>query len=100
MVPQTHITPMAAEARMDQPSTAAIIITTATGMTTHTTMVNALFITTVLSMVMATGHMLRVALTPQQGTTMVAVMVINYLYLIYSICWATSYSMLCCTTHK
>ncbi|KAH1147129.1 hypothetical protein GLYMA_15G141900v4 [Glycine max] len=100
MVLQTHITAMAAEARMDQPSTVAIILTTATGMTTHTTTVNALFITVALSMVMATGHISRVALTPQQGTTMVVVMIINYLYLIqymlaswakYIICYATLY---------
>ncbi|KAG5005943.1 hypothetical protein GLYMA_09G036800v4 [Glycine max] len=83
-----------------QPSTVAIITTTVTGMTTHTTTMNALFITEALSMVMAMGHISRVTLTPQNGTTMVVVMVINYLYLIHSICWATSYSMLCCTTHK
>ena len=69
-------------------------------MTTHTTTMNALFITEALSMVMAMGHISRVTLTPQNGTTMVVVMVINYLYLIqymlaswakYIICYATLY---------
>lgn len=76
-------------------STVAIIQTTITGMTIHTTTVDALFITAVLSMVMATRDILRVALISQQGTTMG--FVINYVYLMCGglvgnmICYVTLY---------
>ncbi|RDY05058.1 hypothetical protein CR513_11143, partial [Mucuna pruriens] len=85
MVLQAHLTTMADPRNSKMhPSTVAKMLATVTVIAPQTTMVSALLITVVISMVMATGDSSRVALMPPQGTTTVAV-INNYLYLICSV---------------